>query len=622
MGRVGKATTGRRGLLRRPMLLFGLLLLGPAVGFSLLGWQSVLRERDLRERELVEEARELVDARLDRIAHELDAVRSREEARPYFAYQDQFAPEEMLLQNVGFQPSPLTKVPEDPLVLGWFQWERGPTGDPHPLETFGPDADEWAPGLEATYGPALLAELTRGARSLDIRDERRVEHTLRVVAANEERGQLFEEVQWLRQQRPQEDEEAGLPAQQQVAANGQTPYLDNFFRRIGEDPIPVRYGSFRYLVRPDGMAGPTLVAWRLVWIPSAHEDRREITRDRWLLQGYALAPQQALPRDTERVGAVELRRGDMEPPGSTPRARRGSLAETIDADVLPGPEASPTEELALVARPDAEAVEASFRDGRARFLWLVAGMVVVVAIGFLVLTRGVRREIALARRKQDFVAAVTHELKTPLTGIRMHADMLREGWVRDGEAAARYATRILEESDRLGHLVDQVLDFAALERGVARAYAQPGDLAATVEDAVALMRPRAEATGTTLSFEAEPLPSVTFDPRLVRPLVLNLVDNAIKYSEASETKEVRVTLDRDGDRARLRVADRGVGIAPSLREGLFEPFHRAQDEMTRSASGVGIGLALVRRYADAHDARVVLESEVGHGTTVTVRFPI
>jgi signal transduction histidine kinase len=329
------------------------------------------------------------------------------------------------------------------------------------------------------------------------------------------------------------------------------------------------------------------------------------------------------------VGAVRLVRLDRAPlalldaaPDLAPRA---SLASTLDAEILPGASgrraADPS--LALLATLDEHLLASQADDARARFLWLVAGVVAVVAAGLGLLTRSVRREVALARRKEDFVAAVTHELKTPLAGIRMYADMLREGWVSDPDAAARYAGRIIDESDRLGHLVDQVLDLAALERGVARAHAVPGDLGAAVRDAALLVAARAEAAGVSLAVDvAEGLPPLPFDPRLVRPLVLNLLDNAIKYSEGSGEKRVQVSLVRDSDRAVLSVEDRGVGIPARVQKRLFEPFQRGGDEMTRTAPGVGIGLALVRRYAEAHGARVRLESEEGRGTRVTVAFPI
>jgi two-component system cell cycle sensor histidine kinase PleC len=169
--------------------------------------------------------------------------------------------------------------------------------------------------------------------------------------------------------------------------------------------------------------------------------------------------------------------------------------------------------------------------------------------------------------------------------------------------------------------VDQVLDLAALERGVAVLNAQPGDLGEAVRDAAALLAPQAEEAGVSLATTVEEgLPVVSFDPRLVRPLVLNLVDNAIKYSARAAVKEVLVGVRREGDRVVVSVADRGVGIDPKVRKAVFEPFQRAGDEMTRAAPGVGIGLALVKRYADAHNARLHLSSEPGRGTTVEVRF--
>jgi two-component system phosphate regulon sensor histidine kinase PhoR len=233
----------------------------------------------------------------------------------------------------------------------------------------------------------------------------------------------------------------------------------------------------------------------------------------------------------------------------------------------------------------------------------------------------VRRELRLAARKQDFVAAVTHELRTPLAGIRMYAEMLGEGWVPEGASAREYAGRIVGESQRLSALVDQVLDLAAHDRGTARAKVAPGDLAAAVRGAVALAEGSAREAQVPLSFEVEPsLPHARFDPDLLRPLVLNLVDNAVKYSAKAATKEVRVLVRRGGGGVEVVVADRGPGLPDEVRRHLFEPFTRGGREDTREARGVGLGLALVRRYADAMGARVNLDSEPGRGTTAVVRF--
>jgi signal transduction histidine kinase len=612
MGRVSRRAP-RRSALRRPLLLFAVLLLGPAAGFCLLGWKSVVREQRFRVREMQRSAQDLLQRRLDDAVGELERIRQREDARDYFEYQAEYLPPDQVTPTLGFQKSPLDRAPEDPRVAGWFQWEL------HGGRVYGrprvfPEADKaLRRDLVASYGAILRKLLMRAPHSVDLRAGRgRVaSYTQRVVAANEERGAL------------QED----LELQERGAKPKDLRYLEDFNRRAREDAIQVRYTPFRYLVRPAGAAGPPLIAWRTVWIPAAQIRWREVKADRWIVQGYAIDPHPLFPDAWESLGAAQVVRGDRLPSPPPPGVWTRSLARALRAEVPAGDggrlvratQADPS--LTVASRADVEAAAAAWRDARNRFLLLVAGLVVVVAVGFFVLVRSVRRETLLARRKEDFIAAITHELKTPLTGIRMYADMLREGWVRSPEAAGGYAQRILDETDRLGRLVDQVLDLAALERGVAVLNAQPGDLGEAVRDAAALLAPQAEEAGVSLATTVEEgLPVVSFDPRLVRPLVLNLVDNAIKYSARAAVKEVLVGVRREGDRVVVSVADRGVGIDPKVRKAVFEPFQRAGDEMTRAAPGVGIGLALVKRYADAHNARLHLSSEPGRGTTVEVRF--
>ena len=205
----------------------------------------------------------------------------------------------------------------------------------------------------------------------------------------------------------------------------------------------------------------------------------------------------------------------------------------------------------------------------------------------------------------------------------MYADMLREGWVPEGQSVSDYAGRIGSETQRLSSLVDQILDLAALDRGVANFRPMPGDLGAAVKQAVDAATPAAAEAGVPVAVDVEDgLPVVSFDPTLVRPLVSNLLDNAIKYSARSDTKDVRVSVRRStAGGVEVVVADRGVGIAKEDQARLFQPFSRGGREETRTARGVGLGLALVRHYADAHKAKVTLESAAGRGTTVVVRFP-
>jgi signal transduction histidine kinase len=319
------------------------------------------------------------------------------------------------------------------------------------------------------------------------------------------------------------------------------------------------------------------------------------------------------------------RRLEIEDLGEKAGTYEASLADALNAEVVPDASGKrvASAELALIGVPSQALLEDAWVTARTRFLWLLAGVMAVVATGLVILTRGLRREIALARRKEDFLAAVTHELKTPLTGIRMHAEMLRQGWVSDPEASERYADRILSETDRLGHLVDQVLDLAALERGVARAQVAPGDLATVVQDAVQTLASRAVEKGAEIRVQVQDgLPQISFDARLVKPLVLNLIDNALKYGVGGEATSIDVTLRKDTGAVLLEVRDQGPGFDAKVLKRPFEPFHRAGNELTRQAPGVGIGLALVRRYAEAHDARVTVDSEPGAGATVSVRFPV
>ena len=631
-----RSRRSRRGVRRRAMALLLILLLGPAVAFSWLGWRSLRREHGVRATELAHEAERVLTRRVDLLMDRLARIEAREAKRPYYAYQDtHLAPG--VDQGFLFQASPLEPSAEEPLVRGWFQWEV--VGNPsHPVvpDVFPVEDVELGQALRAGYAADLVLRLERAAAEVGEQGggTRTRVYPLRVVAANEERGQLSEELSHLEPSAPLQDMVAQHAALPGAASNpvASVPYFDSFEERTrGERTVSVRIGVFRYLARAAGAEGPELVAYRLVSIPPQHASLREVRQPRWLLQGYALHIGAYLPDPWLEDGSTQLATGQNVSPGA--RLARRSLASALDADtaVLSGgeqtgersplPERNPR--LVLVARANPQALEKAWSKRRVRFLLLLGGLAGLVLTGCFVLYRTLRSELDLVGRKEDFMAAITHELKTPLTGIRMYAEMLREGWTDNAASAERYATRIMEESQRLGQLVEQVLDLTALERGVAEAQATPGDLGDTVRKAVALMASKAKAQGVALDCDVESdLPNVSFDPRLVRPLVLNLVDNAIKYGSKAEMPRVRVRVQRAGERVVVRIEDNGPGIDPSVRKHLFEPFWRAKGELTRDTPGVGIGLALVKRYAQAHRARVSVESEPGRGTTVKVRFPI
>ncbi len=253
-------------------------------------------------------------------------------------------------------------------------------------------------------------------------------------------------------------------------------------------------------------------------------------------------------------------------------------------------------------------------------LILVFGAVAVIVFGMIVLMVAVQRERRANALKSEFIANVSHELKTPLSLIRMFGELLSLGRARDADTAQEYAEIITRESDRLASLIDNVLDFARIERGKAAYEMRPGDLGAVVERALDLCSYRVEQAGVELERELEEVPAV-FDESALTLVLLNLVDNALKYG-ATRGQRVRVRLTSDQGEATLEVIDEGPGISPEEQQDIFERFYRGRAANEGSQRGSGIGLALVSHIAEAHGGRARVRSELGKGATFRVILPL
>lgn len=231
--------------------------------------------------------------------------------------------------------------------------------------------------------------------------------------------------------------------------------------------------------------------------------------------------------------------------------------------------------------------------------------------------------IALSERRAAFVAAVTHELRTPLTTFRMYAEMLAEGMVPDPAARRRYLDTLRTEADRLAHLVDNVLQYARLERGrpgKARQVVSAASLAARMEERAG---PRAREAGMELSVVLDDnlaCRELTTDPAAVEQIVFNLIDNACKYAAHGEDKRLEMRFDEHRGRIRIQVRDYGPGIPPAGRRKLFAPFSKSVHEAAESAPGVGLGLALSRRLAEAIGGNLTCESTPGQGAVFTLEL--
>jgi signal transduction histidine kinase len=258
-----------------------------------------------------------------------------------------------------------------------------------------------------------------------------------------------------------------------------------------------------------------------------------------------------------------------------------------------------------------------------RDLWVYGGataaVLAVLLLGILMLVRDVARETQMNRLRAEFVGATSHELKTPITLIRLYAETLLDG--KDFPEAERrgFYGIIARESERLGHLVQKVLSFSRIERGETEYSLQEGDLGAVIGQTVEVYRRYLERAGFAVETSiAESLPGVRFDPGAVSQAVVNLLDNAVKYS--GESRFVAVRLRCDNDNAVLEVEDRGVGIPAGQQERIFERFYRAPNGGAKG--GYGIGLFLVRHIMEAHSGRVEVESEPGRGSCFRLIFPV
>jgi signal transduction histidine kinase len=256
------------------------------------------------------------------------------------------------------------------------------------------------------------------------------------------------------------------------------------------------------------------------------------------------------------------------------------------------------------------------------FYGAALGMVLgVTALGVFLLWRDVRREMRAGALRSQFVASVSHELKTPLTSIRMFAETLRMRPSLEAGAAGEYLDTIVHESERLTRLLNNVLDFSQIEQERKTYRFAPVDLREAISTAARGIAYPLSQEGFTLDMRLDPgVPAVRADQDAIEQAVLNLLTNAMKYSGAS--RRIGLSLERLGNAAVIAVTDDGPGIPVEEQPRLFERFYRARMPGNQQIPGTGLGLTIVRHIADAHGGAVTVDSAPGRGSTFTISLPI
>jgi signal transduction histidine kinase len=334
--------------------------------------------------------------------------------------------------------------------------------------------------------------------------------------------------------------------------------------------------------------------------------------------------------------APELAGDPADAPGSGPLAVHAGLL-VLPPGASPGPELRTIQQVPLgaalphlsvaIVNPlaDPDPLDEVIRERSKRHATYTASLAIALGLGLLATIRGAARARELAQLKSDFVSTVSHELKTPLTSIRMFAEMLEQG-VAQGDPAkmARYHGVIVQESQRLGLLIANLLDYAQIENGTRR-YAPTrqaiGELARhAVTTFEALRDPDAVRNPLTVAVSPEAMRAeVEVDRDVVVGAVLNLLANAAKYGGTVQPIEIAVDADRDATWVGVR--DHGPGIPAAEQARIFREFYRSPEAYRSGIEGTGLGLALVKRHIEALGGTVEVASTVGDGATFTIRLP-
>jgi signal transduction histidine kinase len=251
-------------------------------------------------------------------------------------------------------------------------------------------------------------------------------------------------------------------------------------------------------------------------------------------------------------------------------------------------------------------------------------LMTAVLIGGIVLAlRTASREMRLSQMKTDFVSNVSHELRTPLSSIRVFGEFMKLGRVRDADKTREYGEHIETESRRLTQLINNILDFSKIESGRKTYQFERVSIEDVVAETLKTCEVRLKQNDFTIVFDCSPvsLPPVFVDRDAIAQALMNLLDNAVKYSEQAKRKEVAVRVGRHEGFVAVAVTDYGIGIAPEEQKKIFEKFYRVGTGLVHDVKGSGLGLSLVKHIVEAHHGRVTVDSEPERGSTFTIFLP-
>lgn len=256
---------------------------------------------------------------------------------------------------------------------------------------------------------------------------------------------------------------------------------------------------------------------------------------------------------------------------------------------------------------------------------LLCGLATVSILGCVGLAfYSASKLMRVSQMKSEFVSNVSHELRTPLASIRVFGEFLKSGRVSDEAKIREYGDYIETESRRLSALINNILDFAKIEQNRKEYQFEPTDVAEVVADVIKTFEMQSKEHGFRIVYDQpkNDLPPVNLDREAITQALMNLLDNAVKYSLDNGWREIGVKLGADKNSVRISVLDHGIGIAAEEQNKIFEKFYRVSTGLVHDVKGSGLGLAIVKHIAEAHGGEITVTSEQKKGSEFTIRLPI
>ncbi len=242
-------------------------------------------------------------------------------------------------------------------------------------------------------------------------------------------------------------------------------------------------------------------------------------------------------------------------------------------------------------------------------------------LGFVAIYQSARTIVLMSERRSQFVSSVTHELKTPLTNIRMYIEMLEQGVAATPEREQEYLGILGSESARLSGLINNVLDLAKLEKKQRHFRFQEGNLDDVLGEVETIMSPKLQQEGFNLKIQTTDVPLFNYDRDVLIQVLMNLIENSVKFGKHCPQKEISIAVEPASDEVLISVSDTGPGIPRRSLKKIFDDFYRVDNDLTRKTGGTGIGLALVKKFVEAMGGRVRAVNNNGAGCTITLLLP-